>query len=118
MLLDPKPGAELGGTVRFTWRWDQAPLGGDHFFDLRIWSQQEEDAGLEPRGAVEPTTGIEAVVDLKYAPAVEMYGTGDYYWTVVVVQNKQNPRVVGQWGEKRRFRLSGPGSGGKPIPPP
>jgi hypothetical protein len=44
-------------------------------------------------------------VNLRYVPAFEDYGPGDYYWTVVVVEigSDGSPTVIGDWGEKRRF---------------
>jgi hypothetical protein len=74
-------------------------------FDLRIWSAQEEQAGDPRRGAVIPTQELYAEVDLQFVPAIQDYGAGDYYWTVVVVQTRANDsaRVIGEWGESRRF---------------
>jgi hypothetical protein len=107
--LEPSAGAELRGRVRFQWQWDEAPLDETHFFDLRIWSQQEEDAGTEPRGAVELTKHTETEVELEWAPAIQDFGPGTYYWTVVVVEGGQQPKIVGQWGEKRAMHYAAPG---------
>jgi serine/threonine protein phosphatase PrpC len=107
-LLRPDANAELRETGNFAWQWPHGSLPANHFFDLRIWSQQEEEGGLPRRGAVQPTTRTEAVVQLALVPAIKDHGTGDYYWSVVVVQNAQNPRVVGSWGEKRKFHYAGP----------
>jgi chitodextrinase len=104
-LLAPSDGAQLFGQQRFIWQWDGPSLGGNQAFDLRIWSQQEQQAGRPRRGAVPPTQDTEAEVDLQFVPAIKDYGAGDYYWTVVVVETASggSPRVVGTWGEERRF---------------
>lgn len=105
-LVEPSPDSEVRGNVRFRWLWDEPPLAEPHYFDLRIWSQQEQDANIEPRGAVELTRQTETDVNLQWAPAIVDFGPGVYYWTVVVVKGQQNPKVVGQWGEKRRLYYS------------
>jgi serine/threonine protein kinase len=123
VLVEPAAGAALQGTVRFAWQWAGPPLGGDLFFDLRIASRQEELAGIEPRGAVAPTqdTAVEVLVDL--APAVQQYGPGDYYWTVVVVRKagaealSAGVRLAGDWGERRRFTFGGGGPEPEPTKP-
>lgn len=78
-------------------------MSGNQAFDLRIWSEREEKAGVEPRGAVELTVGTKVDVTLEFVPAVRDYGEGLYYWTVVVVLDTKPPQVVGEWGEKRWF---------------
>lgn len=76
-------------------------LGPHQAFDLRIWSEREEKAGVEPRGAVELTKKTAVDVTLEFVPAVRDYGEGLYYWTVVVVLDSNPPQVVGEWGEVR-----------------
>lgn len=104
-LLEPAAGATLRGTVTFRWQWTGPSLQPNQAFDLRIWSAQEEQQGLSPRGAVAPGRAPEASVNLPFAPAVQDYGPGDYYWTVVVVQMSVDgsSRIVSQWGERRPF---------------
>jgi hypothetical protein len=103
---------------RFSWQWSGPPLGEDHAFDLRIWSEQEEQNGHPKRGAVAPTQDLEVDVDLEYVPAVMDYGPGNYYWTVVVVQigSDDSPRVVGTWGEIRKFTYGGSSEPPRPKP--
>jgi eukaryotic-like serine/threonine-protein kinase len=116
-LLFPEAEAELRGRQRFAWSGDLPPDGlyptrvadnASCFFDLRIWSQQEEVSNVEPRGAVELTRRNEVEIDLAAVPAIRQYGPGAYYWTVVVVEGGPQPRVVGAWGEERSFRYLGP----------
>ena len=124
-LLTPSAGAQLFGQQRFAWQWDGPALGANQAFDLRIWSQQEQQAGRPRRGAVPPTRDTEAEVALQFVPAIKDYGVGDYYWTVVVVETASGapPRVVGTWGEERKFSYGsgtptqGPTTPTSPEPP-
>jgi hypothetical protein len=100
-LLLPAPEASIVGQSRFEWQWAGPPLGPHQAFDLRIWSEREEKAGVEPRGAVELTQETAVDVTLEFVPAVRDYGEGLYYWTVVVVLDTSPPQVVGEWGEVR-----------------
>ena len=84
-LLEPVPEASLVEQARFAWQWDGPRLPEGLAFDLRIWSEREKKAGVEPRGAVEVTRDTEVTVNLAYVPAIAQYGEGLYYWTVVVV---------------------------------
>jgi len=110
LLLAPSAGSELSGLVRFTWQGQGPGLGPNEYFDLRIWSDEEES--LPPaarRGAMEPTKEKEAEVALAWAPTVLDYGPGPYYWTVVVVRKPCRTcaaQVVGEWGEERLFSYS------------
>jgi hypothetical protein len=104
-LVDPSGGATLDARTVFRWVWNGPPLAENQAFDLRIWSAQEEEAGDARRGAVRPSQDLYAEVDLQFVPAIQDYGPGDYFWTVVVVQTSPTgpSRVIGQWGESRRF---------------
>ncbi len=116
-LLLPVPEATLIEQGHFTWQWEGPPLGEDLFFDLRIWSEREEKAGSEPRGAVELTKGTAVDVLLEFVPAME-FGEGLYYWTVVVVRQADPPQIVGEWGEKRWFKYYLPTPTPTPTPKP
>lgn len=105
-LVTPSPPDQLAGSARFEWQWNGRSLAENQVFELRIWSQQEEDAVDEPQGAVTSTRRTNATVDLARVPAVEAHGPGIYYWTVVVVDTSTQ-QVVGEWTEKRTFFYSG-----------
>jgi hypothetical protein len=113
VLVAPVPGQELNGRVLFQWQWDHAPLAGNEYFDLRIWSEVEEMVGDEPRGVVAPLKESQAQVDLEGVWSIQEYRdqTQRYYWAVVVVR-KPCPacriEVVGQWSEERLFLYTGP----------
>jgi len=104
-LLEPADGATPVDRAVFRWEWIGPPLAEKLAFDLRIWSAQEEQAGRPRRGAVAPIRETQVEVDLRYVPAIQEYGPGDYYWTVVVVEFSADGslKVVGQWGEAWRF---------------
>lgn len=105
ILLEPEDGVTPFDRTVFKWLWEGPPLEANQAFDLRIWSAQEEQRGTLKRGAISPTQDTQAEVNLRYVPAFEDYGPGDYYWTVVVVEigSDGSPAVIGDWGEKRRF---------------
>jgi hypothetical protein len=105
ILVEPGDGRTPFERAVFEWEWRGQPLAENLAFDLRIWSAEEQQLGAERRGAVAPTRGTQAEVLLSYVPAIQDYGPGDYYWTVVVVEVMPEgpPKVVGEWGEARRF---------------
>lgn len=104
-LLEPADGATPSQRAVFKWQWNGPPLAIGQAFELRVWSAQEEQAGLPRRGATGPTMETQVEVDLEYVPAIQDNGPGDYYWTVVVVEMQPDGRVgrAGKWGESRRF---------------
>lgn len=101
-LLEPSAGAVLGNDARFEWQWSGPSLGEDYAFGLYVWSVAEEEAGAEPRKAVEPTAATAAEVDLSALPTVVEHGPGRYYWMVIVLDTRTNT-VAGEWGEQRWF---------------
>ena len=102
-LLAPVPEDTLIGVGHFAWQWEGPSLPADHYFDLRIWSAREDQAGVEPRGAVELTRGTEADLLMEFVPAVRDYGEGQYYWSVIVVRRGDPPQFAGEWAPKRWF---------------
>jgi hypothetical protein len=101
-LVRPIPEDTLVDRARFEWEWGGQPLPEGYAFDLRIWSEREEKAGVEPRGAVQTTRKTYSDVTLEFVPAME-FGEGLYYWSVVVVRDTTPPTIVSPWGEKRWF---------------
>ena len=104
-LLSPEEGVTALDRMVFEWAWDGPALTENQFFDLRIWSAQEEQQGSPRRGVVPPTKATSVEVSLAAVPAVVDYGPGDYYWTVVLVEYRADGSlvVVGTWGESRRL---------------
>jgi serine/threonine protein phosphatase PrpC len=119
VLLTPEAEAALSGEQTFTWQWDHEPLAEGYYFDLRIWSQDEEDAGTEPQGVVAPTRDAQATFHLDEP---EPLGKGGiYYWGVVVVYKPDpgsNPVIAGEWSEERPFTYQPPSAGSPKERPP
>jgi len=105
VLQSPAAGEQLAGNTRFEWQWDGPALDSNQAFDLRIWSQEEEDSGAEARGAATPTKQTSLDVDLDSVATIEESGPGTYYWTVVVIDTGTQS-IAGEWGEIREFEYS------------
>jgi hypothetical protein len=107
---------ELSGERTFVWNWDGDALVEEYYFDLRIWSEKEQNQPKDlKRGAVTPIKGTRAKVGLSGVPAIDDYGTGTYYWTVVVVHKRCpdcDPTIAGEWGQERMFTYTRPSAGG------
>ena len=121
-LLLPIAGATLDGRVLFSWQWDGPPLGENHHFDLRIWSEREEQTDPPGKGIAPTTQDMEIEANLQSVQVVQEHGAGCYFWTVIVV-DVSSDKIVGELGETRRFVYSppdgegGPGNNGqKPTP--
>jgi hypothetical protein len=119
-LLEPQNGATLQGAQRFAWQWSYAPLPDDYYFDLRIWSKEDDGQPESSRlGAARPTKRTEVEVRLPNVPAIQEHGeydSGTYYWSVVVLyvpcaDFSCAREIAGGWAAKRSFRYD-------PPPPP
>ena len=44
-------------------------------------------------------------MDLPFVPAIQDFGPGDYFWTVVVVEVRSgaSPAVISEWGKAQQF---------------
>jgi hypothetical protein len=102
-LISPDDGVTALDRMVFEWAWDGPPLKENQAFDLRIWSVQEEQSGSPRRGVVPPTRETSVEVSMASVPAIVDYGSGEYLWTVVIVELRADgsPRVAGLWGESR-----------------
>jgi serine/threonine protein kinase len=105
--MRPDAGEQLTGMVHFEWSWTGPALGAGQAFQLRLRSKQEQEANAEPQSMVPPTTQMMADVDLQGVPAIQKYGPGTYFWTVVVVDTTTGS-VVSEAGEERWFDYTGP----------
>ena len=120
----PPSDQELSGSPTFRWRWTGPALAQNRYFDVRIWAEAERNNPNDlKRGAVAPTKEQFVPVGLSGVPAIQEYGTGTYYWTVVVVEknsSEASPTIIGEWGEERSFRYTKPseGSDGEPEEAP
>jgi hypothetical protein len=111
-LVDPPPGAELGEAAGFAWEWPHEPLGEGQYFDLRIWAMPEAELPPGERSSAgQPTRQHHIEVELPGVPTLTRHGDGEYFWTVVVVEQPCPdcpPEIVGEWGEERPFFYLGP----------
>jgi hypothetical protein len=114
VLLKPESGETIFATYRFVWQYDGPPLGPGHAFDLRIWSRREDELGLERRGVAPPTRDTQLEVGLDYVQTMQHHGSGDYYWSVIVVTTTDPPQIAGEWAPKQRFVYREP----TPVPTP
>jgi hypothetical protein len=105
VLVAPVAGVTAFDRVVFEWAWDGPPLQENQAFDLRIWSAHEEETGSPRRGVLPPTRDTRAEVSLPAVPAIVDFGSGEYFWTVVVVEMRADgsPTVAGLWGESRKL---------------
>jgi hypothetical protein len=105
VLLSPEEGVTALDRMVFGWAWDGPALKENQFFDLRIWSLQEEQQGSPRRGVVPPTKATSVEVAMAAVPAIVDYGPGEYFWTVVLVEYGADGSLVvaGTWGESRRL---------------
>jgi hypothetical protein len=112
-LLQPEWGETLTGRYTFRWHWDGPPLKENQAFQLLIWSEQEHKTGAPRRGAAAPTRDTELMVVLQFVPAIRDYGSGNYYWTVALVQELPDgtlTRLAVQYPRKFVYRSRrGPG---------
>jgi hypothetical protein len=115
----------LSDVSLFKWQWNAPSLAGNQAYELRIWSEEEEQKGWPRRGAVAPTQDKQVEVDLQYVPAIMNYGSGNYFWGVVIVEvdSGKTSKVLVEGSEKRSFTYNGssgrdPTSVDSPEPPP
>ena len=106
-LLKPALGEQVTGTTSFQWMWTGSALEPNQAFELRIWSQAEEDAKAEPQRAITPTTQTAVDVDLGTVPTCQTHGSGTYYWAVVVVDTSTGS-MISEWGDRRPFNYTSP----------
>lgn len=108
-LDSPASGAPLTGQILF--RWSHPGLAPGRVFQVLIWKE-----GVQPHnGAAAFTTQQEQLINLDDVPQVRGGGVGTYYWTVAVVDENSDRRLVE--GMPRRFEYTGSG-GERPKPTP
>jgi hypothetical protein len=115
------------GPTEFEWRWN-SPLGDDQGFEVRVWREGEPPAGVH--NAVEDNKNGKVValgnntyrltVDIREAPGVRGR-SGQYLWTVVLVQISPDYKDLGKQATPGRLRFEAGGEGGDeggPTQPP
>jgi hypothetical protein len=111
ILLAPAPNEVASGGMTFSWRWDGRPLAANEAFEVRLW----KDGQPAHFGAAEPTRNFSLPIDVGSAYGVRQGGSGQYWWTVALVQ--MNPyQPVGPEAPPRpmqvQFSAGGGGGGG------
>jgi serine/threonine protein phosphatase PrpC len=115
-LVEPPQGLNVRGQVLFEWRYSRS-LRTSQAFQVLIW----RDGAQDHSGAAEFTEQKEQQIDLDVLlPA--RGGPGDYWWSVVVVDERSNARVSDE-ATPRRFTYLGAQGSTKPTatteqPPP
>jgi hypothetical protein len=115
------------GPTEFEWQWN-GPLGADQGFEVRVWREGEPPAGVH--NAVEDNKNGKVValgnntyrlsVDIRDAAGVQGR-SGEYLWTVVLVQISPDYKDLGKQATPGRLRFEAGGggdeggSGGAPI---
>ncbi len=118
-LLKPtSPENPSYGPTEFEWRWN-SPLGADQGFEVRVWREGEPPAGVH--NAVEDNKNGKVValgnntyrltVDIRDAPGVQGR-SGEYLWTVVLVQISPDYKDLGKQATPGRLRFEAGGGGG------
>jgi hypothetical protein len=118
-LLKPASTSEPSyGMTEFEWQWT-SPLGADQGFEVRVWREGEPPAGVH--NAVEDNKNgkVVALGNNTYRLAVDIrdaYGvqgrSGEYLWTVVLVQISPDYKDLGIQAAPGRLRFEAGGGGG------
>jgi hypothetical protein len=113
------------GPTEFEWQWN-GPVGADQGFEVRVWREGEPPAGVH--NAVEDNKNGKVValgnntyrltVDIRDAAGVRGR-SGEYRWTVVLVQISPDYKDLGIQAPPGRLRFEagggGQGGGGAPV---
>ncbi|MGD8472643.1 MAG: hypothetical protein PVH59_00880, partial [Anaerolineae bacterium] len=102
-LLDsPAADAELQGFVTFAWT-HTGSLGQDLAYQVLIWKEGADDH----LGAAQSWSDMHQAINLDLVPQIMNGGSGQYLWSVVVVQRGTDERVSPE-ATPRRFTYPGP----------
>jgi hypothetical protein len=119
VLLKPTlPGNPSYGPTDFEWQWN-GPLGPDQGFEVRVWREGEPPAGVH--NSVEDNQSGKVValgnntfrlnVDIRDAAGVGGR-SGEYWWTVALVQISPDYKDLGQQASLGRLRFEAGGDDG------
>jgi serine/threonine protein kinase len=106
------------GMTEFEWQWN-GQLGPDQGFEVRVWRDGEPPAGVHNAVEDNKNGNIAALSNNTYRLTVNIrdsFGvkgrTGDYLWTVVVVQISPEYKDLGIQAPPGRLRFEAGGGGG------
>lgn len=116
-LIAPADGESTTGPTTFSWTWSGPALQNNQGFEVRIWK-----AGQDHYGAAAPVRDLSLAINVTGAYGVQQGGSGEYFWTVALVQiksdNSDYQRIGPEAAPRRLVVSSGGGSGGDVPPPP
>lgn len=129
-VITPTEGTliQTGNDTTFEWQWD-GELRQGQGFSILVWQGDEEHFGAFD--ALEVTSKKKKLSDNSYqffgklegAHSVKLHQSGDYWWSVAIVQ--LNPYKIEQESSPRKLNITvgaggdgNGGDGGKPNPPP
>jgi eukaryotic-like serine/threonine-protein kinase len=115
-LVWPPPNASASGATTFRWTWPGPALGPNQGFEVRIWRDDQPDH-YGAAGIVQGATSVD--IDVFGAYGVQQGGSGQYKWTVAVVDVSPYQRT-GPEAAPRNLQIdvpSGGGGGGGPAEP-
>jgi|GEM_PF-1297053 len=114
VLVSPNDNSNASGRVIFAWEWHGASLTADQAFEVRIWREGQPDH----YGAAEPTRATSEAIDVGSAYGVTQGGSGQYFWTVALVQINPYSRL-GPEAAPRVLNIQVGGGGAQPtLAPP
>jgi hypothetical protein len=102
------------GPTEFEWQWN-GPVGADQGFEVRVWREGEPPAGVHNAVEDNQNGNVMALGDNTYRLNVDIsdaYGvqgrSGEYLWTVILVQISPEYRDLGTQAPLGRLRLEVP----------
>jgi hypothetical protein len=107
------------GPTTFEWEWSGV-VPTDYGFEVRVWREGEPLAGAHDAVADNRNGNIKSIGENRYQTNFDIRGSagvlgrsGEYLWTVALVQISPNYADLGHQAEPARFRFeAGGGSGG------
>jgi serine/threonine-protein kinase len=106
------------GQTQFEWQWS-GDLPPDTGFEVRVWREGESPAGVHNASQDNQAGRIETISENRYRLIVDITEaagvqdrTGEYWWTVGLIQISPEYKYIGEESSPARFRFEAGGSGG------
>ncbi len=119
-LLSPLTRDDISyGRTDFEWEWTGGALPPGFGFEVRVWREGEVPSGVHDAVLDNQNGNIKNIdgnryhfsTDIREAPSVQGR-TGEYLWTVALVQISPEYKDLGQQAEPARLRFEAGGGGG------
>ena len=101
------------GPTNFEWSWTGDVPDG-YGFEVRVWREGEQPAGVHDAVADNQNGNIKHIGENIYGLSIDIKGaagvldhSGEYLWTVALVQISPNYADTGQQAPPARFRFAG-----------